>query len=425
MTPRGLRPGVFFVLFRWKTVYKIEEVQYNVLIKRDRVPFCTLLFSEQELPMTKLLVVFAAALVLAYFSEQNTRAAAAAGCPYVPWKDWAYVALVVVLTLFAGLRTSYNDTANYIHMFQGSLGVVGHFSDPENRDILGNPLFYLFANIIKDTTDNAQVMIFLSAAFSQICFILFLKRYCSNFVFGVFLYFTLGTFLLSMAAIKQTMAMAVLTLAIPYLEKKQWLRYCLIVFLAMLIHTYAIAFAVLPLFVRRPWRLFTYTFAFVTFVLLMNFQDVVTSFLEQADEMGKTIAEYEVFDNVSVNIFRIAVYAVPPLCSLVFQQWIFQDASKMKYVLVHMSVISLACMIMGTQSGANMFGRMANYFEFGAICTLPWMLEQTFDKRSNRLITAIATVGFLGFFVYANMIAVDFDQIYNSISLFRFIASLF
>ena len=102
-----------------------------------------------------------------------------------------------------------------------------------------------------------------------------------------------------------------------------------------------------------------------------------------------------------------------------------QDASKMKYVLVHMSVISLACMVMGTQSGANMFGRMANYFEFGVICTLPWMLDQTFDKRSKQLITAIATTGFLGFFLYANMIAVDFDQVYSSTSLFRFVASLF
>lgn len=375
--------------------------------------------------MTKLLVVFAAALVLAYFSEQNTRAAVAAGRRYVPRKDWAYVLLVTVLVLFTGLRTSYNDTSNYVRIFYESLGVVEHFSNPENRNLLGNPLFYLFANVIKDTTNNAQVMIFVSAIFVQSCYIKFIKRYSANFLFGIFLYFTLGTFLLSMAAIKQTLAMAVLTLSIPYLEKKQWLPYFLIVFIAMLIHTYAIAFAVLPLFVRRPWRLFTYAFALFTGVLLMNFQDVITTFLEQADEMGKTIAEYEVFDNIGVNLFRIAVYAVPPLISFVFQRWIFHDASKTKCVLVHMSIISLSCMIMGTQSGANMFGRMANYFEFGTICTLPWMLEQTFDKRSNRLITAIATIGFLGFFMYANLIATNFDQVYRSTSMLQFINSLF
>lgn len=60
--------------------------------------------------MTKLLAVFATALVLAYISEQNTRATLAAGRPYTLIKDWAYVLLVVELTLFAGLRTSYNDS---------------------------------------------------------------------------------------------------------------------------------------------------------------------------------------------------------------------------------------------------------------------------------------------------------------------------
>jgi uncharacterized membrane protein len=57
--------------------------------------------------MTKLLVVFAAALVLAYISEQNTKAILASGHRYSVWSDWAYILLVVVLTLFAGLRTAF------------------------------------------------------------------------------------------------------------------------------------------------------------------------------------------------------------------------------------------------------------------------------------------------------------------------------
>ena len=59
--------------------------------------------------MAKLLAVFAASLVLAHISERNTRAVLASGQRYTVWKDWAYVLLVVVLVLFSGLRTSYND----------------------------------------------------------------------------------------------------------------------------------------------------------------------------------------------------------------------------------------------------------------------------------------------------------------------------
>lgn len=375
--------------------------------------------------MSKLLAVFAAALVLAYISEQNTKAAIASGQYYSVWHDWAYILLVVTLTLFAGLRTSYNDTGNYIRIFNESPGLAGYLSDPDNLNPLGNPLFYILQNAIKDLTGNSQVLIFLASLFAQSCFVRFIKRYCSRFTFGIFLYFALGTFLLTMAAVKQITAMAILTLAIPYLEKKKWPQYYVLVFIAMLIHTYAIAFAILPLFARRPWKLFTFAFMVLIAILLMNFQEVITAFLEQADEAGKTIADYEVFDDVSVNIFRLAVYAVPPLISLVFRKWIFYNSTDMKHVLVHMSVISCACMIMGTQSGANMFGRMANYFEIGTICILPWMLEQTFDKRSNRLVSTIAVVAFLGYFMYANAINTNFGQVYQSISLFQFLASLF
>ena len=365
--------------------------------------------------MFKLLAVFAAALILAYISQRNTKAVTSSGCVYKAYRDWAYVLLVAVLVLFAGLRTSYNDTYNYVRIYNQLPGLGGFLSDADNFNPLSNPLFYLILNILKLFTPNAQVFIFLTSLFTQICFVKFIKRYSQNFVFGIFIYFTLGTYTLTLAAIKQVTAMAVLTLAIPYLLKKKWVKFYLLVLVAMLIHTYALAFAILPLFIVRPWKLFTYVFASAMVFIMMNFQEIITAFLEQADEMGKNIAEYEVFDDTSVNIFRIAVYAVTPIISLVFQKWVFKESTSANHVLVHMSIISLAFMIMGTQSGANMFGRMANYFELGTVCSLPWMLKQTFDERSYKLVRTIAILGFLGFFVYANAINGSFDLNYNSL----------
>jgi hypothetical protein len=50
------------------------------------------------------------------------------------------------------------------------------------------------------------------------------------------------------------------------------------------------------------------------------------------------------------------------------------------------------------------------------------MLKKTFDERSFRLITAAACVCFLGFFVYANAISIDFGQEYRSVSLWQFLS---
>ena len=375
--------------------------------------------------MLKLLVVFAAALVLAYLSEQNTKAAIAAGHHYTVWRDWAYLLLVAILVLFAGLRTSYNDTGNYIFAFRKASGVTQWLSDAENFNPFKNPLYYFLHSALRSVTSNAQWLIFLSSLITQVCFIRFFKRYSENFCFSIFIYFTLGTYVFTLAAIKQVLAMAVVTLAFPFLEKKKWIPYYLIILVGMLIHTYALAFAILPFFRARPWRLFTFLFVAVLAIVMMNFESAITEFMEQANDLGKTLAEYEIFDDATINIFRLAVYTVPPLMSLVFQSWILEERSPMDNTLIHMSIISLAFMIMGTQSGANMFARMAMYFELGTICCLPTMIQRTFDKRSYRLVAGIAAACFLVFFLYANLVANDFGQEYQSISFFQFVLPLF
>lgn len=374
--------------------------------------------------MTKLLVVFATSLFLAYISEKNTRITIASGQHYTPRTDWAFIGLVIVLVLFAGLRTSYNDTWNYIEGFNSAPGALEWLANPENFNPFTNPLFYFYQSVIKTVFHDAQALIFISAIITQFCFLLFFKRYATHFTFSIFIYFTLGTYVFTLAAIKQVLGMAVVTLAFPYLEKKKWIPYYLIVFVAMLIHTYALAFVVLPLFRAKPWRTFTFVFIIVTAVIMMNFETAITEFMEQANDLGKTLADYEVFDDATINVFRLAVYAVPPLISFFCQKWVLRDATKPDHVLIHMSIISLAFMVMGTQSGANMFARMANYFELGTICFLPMMLEKTFEEKSYKLIVLMAGVCFLGFFFYANAININFGEQYQSISILQFIQIL-
>lgn len=375
--------------------------------------------------MLKLLAVFAAALVLAHISEQNTKAILAAGHRYSVWDDWAYILLVTILVLFAGLRTQYNDTWNYIAGFQNAPDLSEWFSDPDNFNPFKNPLFTFYQSFLKTYTNNAQILIFTLSLLDQVCLLHFIRKYSDHFTFSVFIYFTLGTFVFSLAALKQITAMAITTLAFPYLERKQFLRYLLIILIAMLVHTYAVAFAVIPLFRARPWSLFTFLFIAVVAVVMMNFEETITSFMDQANDLGKTLADFEVFSDTTINIFRLAVYAVPPLISLFFYKWVFHGASKMDNTLVHMSIISLAFMMMGTQAGANMFGRMGNYFELGTICYLPTMLKKTFDERSYQLVTTVACVCFMGFFVYANAINLDFGTQYKAMSLLEFITRLF
>ena len=373
--------------------------------------------------MIKITLVMIICVILAYRSEQNTKAVLQSGQRYSAWSDFAFIVLAVVLVLFAGLRTRYNDTWSYMNGFRNSTGLEEFLADPKNLNIFRNPLFYYCYSVLRDITGNAQWLVFLSSAITQICFLLFFKRYSTNFTFSIFIFFALGTINVSLAALKQVLAMAVATLAFPALEKKRWVSYYVIIFVAMLIHTYALAFAVLPFFRERPWTFFTYLFVFVMVLVMTNFQEAITAFMDQAEELGKTLSEGEVFDKNTVNILRVAVYAVAPVISFLFAKWIFRDSNTMDHVLVHMSIISFAFMIMGTQAGANMFARMAHYFELSIACCLPWMLKQTFDKRSYQFVTRFAVICFLGYFVYANYINNRFDDMYSSTSILQLFKS--
>lgn len=368
--------------------------------------------------MIKITAMMIICVILAYYSEKYTDDVLRRGRYYSVLNDTAFILLAVVLVLFAGLRKEYNDTWNYINSFHSDPGLSGFWEKVENLNPLKNPLFNFYRSWLRDITDNAQIMIFIPSAFTQVCFLLFFKRYSHSFTFSVFIYFALGTINVSLAALKQVWAMAIVTLAFPYLEKKQWVRYYLIVFIAMLMHTYALAYAVLPLFSQKPWKPFTYIFVILLAAVMMNFEEAITAFMDQAEEAGKKLYAEEIFDDHGVNMLRVAVYAVAPLISFLFQKWIFRDSTTGDHIVVHMSIISFAFMLMGTQSGANMFARMAHYFELGTVCCIPWMLKKTFNKRSYQAVSMLTVGCFLVYFIYANGINIHFDTAYKANSIF-------
>ena len=367
--------------------------------------------------MIKIGTLMIMSVILAYYSEKYTNEVKRCGQFYSVLNDRAYLALAVVLVLFSGLRRDYNDTWNYLNAFRNNKGLADFLSDSQNLNLMENPLFHFFRSFLKELTGNDQYVIFIPSAFTQICFLRFFKRYSENFTFSVFLYIALGTFSFTMGALKQAWAMGIVTLAFPYLERKQWGRYYLIVFIAMLMHTYALAYVVLPLFRQRPWKLFTYLFVASLVLVMLNFEDAITAFMDQAEEFGKDLHEETIFHDYSVNIMRVAVYIVTPLISFFFQKWVFPKASAMDHVLVHMSIISFSFMLMGTQSGANLFARMAQYFELGTVCCLPWMLKKPFDARSYQFVSRITVICFLLYFVYANAIDKQFDDVYRATNL--------
>ena len=336
----------------------------------------------------------------------------------------AFFLLVVCLAMPVALREKYNDTVTYLRNF-----VYGNtFSElmaSGSLHILKNPAFRIYSAVVRSFTDNYTIFFLFPAFFVQYSYMRFIYRHCPDFVVGVFLFFCLGTYTFAIAAMKQTIATAVALYAVDDLIERRHRGFYVKVFIAFLFHTYALVFLLLPLFTDKPWTFRTLLLLAGIYFFMANFDSVIESFLEIANESGKGVSGSEIIGTASINPIRVAVYAVAPLFALVFRRYLFYGPDDREHnILVNMSIISVSIMSLGLISAANMFARLAQYLEFGLICSLPWMIRKPFEKMSGRLIMFIALACFTAFFVYSQAFWIPFDNIYQKRTLMDFFQSL-
>lgn len=358
--------------------------------------------------MIQAFIILGIVTLLSYLSQRHQQEN---GMENMRW-DIYLIILTIFLILMFGLRKSYNDTINYRRGYELSVDITTFLSERSNFDIFSNPLFYAFQSLIRTMTSNYTYFFLICACYINILNVSFIKKNTEirNFAFSMFIYAAIGTMFLTMAAIKQALAMATLTLALNALMDRKYIKYYLIVFIAGLIHTYAWIFAILPLFYTKPWSFRTLLLLLITLAITYTFKSSIESILKVADQAGKTVAKEEVFDNNKMNIFRVAVYTIMPAITFLFKSYVNKDIDKKNSLFIQMSIISFMFILLATQNGANMFGRAANYFIYGYICAFPWVIRQIFTSQSVKIISFAAIIGFTGFFLYDNR---DFDKNYQ------------
>ena len=92
-----------------------------------------------------------------------------------------------------------------------------------------------------------------------------------------------------------------------------------------------------------------------------------------------------------------------------------------EYLFLHMSIVSFMFMLLASIDGANIFGRMARYFEIGLVYMYPWTLQHLFSGKNRSVAKFAYVVCFFVFFAYGYW---DFSSGYHAITLLQFIKSL-
>lgn len=341
---------------------------------------------------------------------------------YVYKEKLFFLALAVVLILFAGLRIAYNDTFTYVHGYE-NISLEGGILNGVNWKIGNNPGFAVLNRWLSFWGCSAQTFLLIYSILTVGIYLWFIRKYTNNLWLSVFLFLMLGSYIFTLAAIKQCVAVAFCLVGVDSAINRKWGLFVLWVLLGTLFHPYALMYLIVPLLFFRPWSSKTYILLLVFIVAGFLLQPLMDKVIDVTTMLGE---EYDAasFSGEGVNPFRLAVVCVPIFLSFVTRRVIWQEDNRTQNCLLNLTMLNGAIMFVALFGTANYFARLANYFLIFQTLSVPWLFTH-FEKKSKQLITSVAVVCYFAFFYYANAIDQPFDNYYYSISLLQYLQSLF
>lgn len=377
--------------------------------------------------MWKLVPIFIIGLILTYVSDlASTYEIGSCGERRYIRKDKIFFFLMALaLAVFVGLRTRGNDTFTYRQLYE-ALGVgQSALRDIDWLKLAAAPGFTFVNILLKTAGFSFQDYLMVYALFTVITYLWFIHKYSCNTLFSVFLFFTMGIYDFTMAAIKQTACVAILTIATDRAIREKYISFVLLVLLAELFHPYAFIYLIVPFLSFKPWSKKTYLLLIASVIFAFGLQFFLDPLLNVTDAIGSDYDKAELTSE-GVNIFRVLVVWVPVILSFLARRLIQKDTdNRIAHTIMNLAMVNAMIMFIGLFGTANYFARLANYFLLFQAIALPWVLNY-FDKNSKRSLTICAVIGYLAYFYYGTAIANGaFDDNYNFISFFDYIGQLF
>lgn len=334
-----------------------------------------------------------------------------------------FVALVLVMAVFVGLRISGNDTQTYRQMYERIPDGIEAILSVDWTDLAAAPGHQFISGCLKYIGASTQDYFMFFALTSVPVYLWFIRKYTCNLTLSVYFFITMGVYVFSMAAVKQTVAVALLLIASDRAFEKKYLQFVLWLLVAELFHPYAFVYVIVPFMSFIPWTWKTYVLLAGTAVVSMGLSRLMSGILAMTDALGGDYSTTE-FLGEGVNIFRVLVVWVPVGLSFLARKYIRVNSDRISNYIINLTMVNAMVMFVGLFGTANYFARLANYFLIFQSLSLP-LLFNYFTKQSKRVLIVAAILCYFLFFYYENTIANGrFDDVYQFITVFDYIIRL-
>lgn len=376
--------------------------------------------------MKTLIPILVISLSLAFLSQQQSRRRfnQLDRVEYIYKDRFFYFLMAFALAFFVGLRTRGNDTYTYRQMYENFQPGTDPIQLLISTKLASSPGLNWLTAVLRNAGASTQDYFMVCALFTVLTYLWFLRKYTTDIWLSVFYFITMGVYTFTMAAIKQTMAVAFLLIATDRAIEKKWIQYAFWMIIAELFHPYAFIYLVVPLLSFRPWSKNTGFLLAGTLVMALSLSRFMGSIGDLTDALGFDYDANE-FAGAGVNKFRVIVVWVPLVLSYICRGQLHYTQNRAQNMIINLSMMNSVIMFIGLFGTANYFARLANYFLIFQCLALPMILQQ-FAYSSEKQLRILSEVGFLGYFYYAEAIANGrFDDGYSFIGVADFFRQLF
>lgn len=291
---------------------------------------------------------------------------------------YSYIASMSFDQMIACLDLNLLNTSNLVYPYSYELGWV--------------VVNWLFGGAIG--FDYRVLMVVLSA-FTAFSFALFSYRYSKDPGFSLFIISCLSFYLYSFYILRQTFALCICLLAIPFLLQRRPAKFAAIVFLAFLFHRSALLFLVLYPFCRLKVSKKTYGKGILVFAVLLGLSltvmPMVIQFVFQIINKAHWIVEIEFSWN---NLIALQLFIVVCCTFFDIDRVAKSQAGNLALWGVLISCVSYAAMLCN-----DTLARSNEYFWIFVALLIPAMLQQ-FGAHMRTLARMFISLLLLGFLVY-------------------------
>lgn len=339
---------------------------------------------------------------------------------YTQKNKFLWILIPIVIGIFVGLRTGYNDTYAYIHTYELT---PNEFSfNNMSFDFGDNPGHTILTRLIKSLgiSVNGYLMIYSVVTYS--IYIWFIHKYSTDFSMSMFLFICL-VFEFPMAAMKQCIAVAFCLIAVDKAINKKWFWFIFWLFIAETFHAYSFMYLIVPLLFFVPWESKkTYIWIAMFFFAGLLLKPLLGSLLSITDSLGEEYTVEE-FSSGGVNPFRLAVCLVPLALSFLLRKQVTSPDNEMTQednICMNLSFLNGELMFVALFGTANYFARLANYFYIFPLISLPRLFNMIKPKWRLPLKIVAIICYFIFFYYEINVVYGHFDDRFRRILLSDF-----